>query len=34
MIDDGLFFEAAPPFDDLLERCTAIQRRANQFSVI
>jgi hypothetical protein len=29
MIDDGLFLDDAEPFDTLLERCRAIQQKAN-----
>jgi len=29
MVDDGLIFGAAPPFELILERCTEIQQRAN-----
>jgi hypothetical protein len=29
MVDDGLFLDDVEPFDTLLERCRAIQRKAN-----
>jgi hypothetical protein len=29
MVDDGLFLDDAEPFDALLERCRAIQQKAN-----
>ena len=29
MVDDGLFFDDAEPFDALLDRCRAIQAKAN-----
>jgi hypothetical protein len=29
MVDDGLFLDGAEPFDALLERCNAIQQKAN-----
>ena len=29
MVDDGLFLDDAEPFETLLERCRAIQRKAN-----
>jgi hypothetical protein len=29
MVDDGLFLDDAEPFDSLLERCRAIQHKAN-----
>jgi len=29
MVDDGLFLDDAEPFDTLLDRCRAIQQKAN-----
>ena len=29
MVDDGLFFDDAEPFEALLDRCRAIQAKAN-----
>jgi hypothetical protein len=31
MVDDGLFFDDAEPFEALLDRCRAIQAKANAF---
>ena len=32
MVDDGLFFDDAEPFEVLLERCRTIEQKANATS--